>query len=374
MSSVDLKGLRSFNLYRLVRPLLFQLDPETAHGLVVSLLKKGIGPRARRTDDPVLNTQVCGLNFPNPIGLAAGFDKQCEVIEESFQFGFGFVEMGGVVPLPQPGNPRPRLFRVFGAENATATYQWNFSLRFDFNSDGFDVCLRRVAAWYDATVKPQRGIVGINIAKGNHYTQAAEAYILGLKQFAPYVDFITVNVSCPNTPGLRNLEGREQLAELLKGVMSAHQTLAKKPLVFVKIAPNQTEQQQEDIAEVVLASGVDAMIVGNTTSSRPTNIPPKMAQEKGGLSGKPLFAMSTELLGRLYKRTQGKIPLIGCGGVFSAEDAYAKIRAGASLVQLYTALIYEGPGVVPRIKQDLAALLTRDGFQSVNEAVGVDQK
>ncbi|HUY68340.1 MAG TPA: quinone-dependent dihydroorotate dehydrogenase [Alphaproteobacteria bacterium] len=360
-------GLAGIDFYRLARPLLFRLDPETAHGLAISLLKKGLGPKDKSQDPDILHTSVCGLDFPNPLGLAAGFDKQCEVIAETLDFGFGFVECGGVVPLPQPGNPRPRLFRLAEAEGAIN--------RFDFNSDGFDACLRRVAAWRDTAARQKtRGVVGVNIAKGNHYEDAAAAYSLGLEKFAPYVDFVTVNISCPNTAGLRNLEGREQLSQLLARVMEARGAPAKKPRVLVKISPDQSEAQMQDIAEVVLASGVDALIVGNTTTSRPGALPENAAREAGGLSGKPLFALSTRVLGEMYKLTQGKIPLIGVGGVFSGADAYAKIRAGASLVQLYTALIYEGPGLVKRIKRGLAALLQRDGFKSVGEAVGAGQK
>ena len=361
MPGIDHSQMTLFDPYPLVRPLLFRLDPETAHGIVIKLLKCGLGPKLATADDPILHTKVCGLDFSNPVGLAPGFDKHCEVIAAILRFGFGFTELGGVVPLPQPGNPRPRLFRVTEAKAAIN--------RFDFNSPGFEVAAKRVAAWHSSK-KKVGDIVGVNIAKGNHYTDAAQAYILGLKTFAPYLDFVTVNVSCPNTPGLRNLEGREQLAGLLKPVMAAWQTLPKKPRVFVKIAPDQTEQQQEDIAEVVLESGVHGLIIGNTSTMRPSGIPPELAKERGGLSGKPLFAPSTHTLAQMYRLTKGKIPLIGTGGISSGADAYAKILAGAALVQLYTALIFEGPFLVPRLKRDLAALLKRDGFKSVSEAVG----
>jgi len=362
MVSIKLKTDRSFAFYHLVRPFLFRLDPETAHHLALSILKKGLGPKARETDDPILHTTVCGLDFPNPIGLAAGFDKQADLIGEILNLGFGFTEVGSITPLPQPGNPKPRLFRVTEAKAIIN--------RFGFNSDGADTCLPRIQKYHDGTSHYRRGILGINIGKNKDTVDAAKDYVAGIKKFALYADYIAVNVSSPNTPGLRDLQGREQLADLLKQVMSARDASGKKPPVFVKIAPDQTEQQQEDIAEVVLASGVQGIIISNTTVNRPGHIPPALAQEAGGLSGEPLFDMSTAILSRIYKRTGGKLPIIGCGGVFSAPDAYAKIRAGASLVQLYTALIYEGPGLVQRINHDLAALLKRDGFQSVREAVG----
>jgi dihydroorotate dehydrogenase len=247
--------------------------------------------------------------------------------------------------------------------------------RFNFNSDGFDVCLRRIQVWHDRTTRlKKRGIVGINIAKGDYYKDAAEAVILGLQKFAPFMRFVTVNVSCPNSPDARNLEGREQLQDLLRKVKEARDALTAKPLLFVKISPDQTSEQAQDIAEIVLATGIDGMIVGNTTATRPSSVKSPVARQAGGLSGKPLFDISTELLGAMYQLTKGKIPLIGCGGVFTGADAYAKIRAGASLIQIYTALVYEGPYVIARIASELAALLKRDGFASVGDAVGADFK
>jgi dihydroorotate dehydrogenase len=356
------------DFYRLIRPFLFEMDPEDAHAFTIKMMHKGLIPRFKNDIDPILHTRVCGIDFPNPVGLAAGFDKQAEVISDSLGMGFGFVEVGGVVPLPQSGNPKPRVFRVPEAEAIIN--------RFNFNSDGFDVCERRIAAWYDSTHgsshikgKKIRGIVGINIAKGDHTDNAIESYILGLKTFAPYLDFITINVSCPNT---KKLEGREQLSSLLLAVMDAHKNLSQKPRVFVKISPDQTPQQQEDIAEVVLASSVHGMIVGNTSKQRPPTIPAKLAHEAGGLSGKPLFAISTELLANMYRLTKGKISLIGCGGISSGQDAYTKIRSGASLLQVYTALVYKGPFLIPRINRELTDMLKRDGFKSVHDAVGVD--
>jgi dihydroorotate dehydrogenase len=354
-----------FDIYPLLRPLLFRLDAERAHGWAIKCLEKGLLPAAKFKPDPILRTRLGDLDFPHPIGLAAGFDKQAEVIQESLDLGFAFVEAGGIAPKPQPGNPKPRLFRLPEAQGVIN--------RFNFNSDGFDICLRRVKAWHDSTTREkQRGIVGINITKGDHCKDAAEAYILGLRQFAPYVSFVTVNVSCPNEPDARQLEGRDQLKNLLQQVKAAHEGLARKPLLLVKISPDQNEHQAKDIADVVIETGIDAMIVGNTTSTRPGLGSDPAAREKGGLSGKPLFKMSTALLGHMYRLTEGKIPLIGCGGVFTGSDAYAKIRAGASLVQLYTSLVYEGPAIIGRIAAELAVLLKRDGFASVADAVGAD--
>ena len=353
-----------FDLYPLLRPFLFCLNPEEAHKLAIASIKWGVSPVKKLRGDAVLRSSLGGIDFDHPIGLAAGFDKQAEIIQQVFKLGFSFTEVGGVTPLPQAGNPKPRMFRLSGAKAVIN--------RFNFNSIGFDACLQRFQVWHDATMRGYRPVVGINIAKGDHCADDAEAYSLGLKKFAPYVRFVTLNVSCPNEPGARSLEGRDQLRELLQRVKLAHETLEKKPLLFVKISPDQTEEQAKDIAEVVLASGIDGMIVGNTTATRPASVTSPVAKERGGLSGKPLFEMSTKILGTMYRLTEGKIPLIGCGGVFSGADAYAKIRAGASLVQIYTAMVFEGPCVVAKITEELAALLKRDGFASVAEAVGAD--
>jgi dihydroorotate dehydrogenase len=351
-----------FDIYPFLRPLLFRLDAEKAHGLAIAALKMGLCPAYKVADDAVLQCAFGGISLPHPIGLAAGFDKQAEVIHETFSLGFSFSEIGGIVPLPQSGNPKPRLFRL--ADDKAIIN------RFNFNSDGFDICRNRVQSWH----AQHNDFVGVNIAKGDHYADAAEAYILGLQKFAPYMKFVTVNVSCPNEPDARNLEGRDQLKDLLRRVKAAHDELKTKPLLLVKISPDQTAQQAQDIAAVVTEIGVDGIIVGNTTSSRPALIASPLMAEKGGLSGKPLFALSTKILGQIYQLTEGKIPLIGCGGVSTGADAYAKIRAGASLIQIYSVLVYEGPAVVVRIAAELAALLKRDGFSSVREAVGADFK
>jgi dihydroorotate dehydrogenase len=348
-----------FSLYGLLRPLLFRLDPENAHKLTIAFLKTGLGPRSHFAD-PILSIKVCGLAFPNPVGLAAGFDKQAEAPQAILDLGFGFAELGSITPKPQSGNPRPRLFRIPEADAVIN--------RFGFNSDGLEICLGRIAR------KRTRGIVGINVGKNKESTDASADYVTGVKAFAPHADYLTVNVSSPNTPNLRDLQGREQLTALLKDVLNARNAGAKKPPLFVKVAPDLTEAQQEDIAEVALTSGIDGLIIGNTTVTRPSSIPAEMAKEAGGLSGRPLFSLSTQVLANLYKLTQKKIPLIGCGGISNGADAYTKIRAGASLVQLYSALVYKGPRLVPQINRELAALLKRDGFTSVADAVGTGNK
>jgi dihydroorotate dehydrogenase len=354
-----------FDIYPFVRPILFLMNPEAAHTLAMASLKCGLFPVTKVHEDPVLHTKLGGIEFSHPIGLGAGFDKHAEVIQQLFKLGFSFAEVGGVTPLPQPGNPKPRMFRI---NESKAVIN-----RFNLNSVGFDNFLRHLHAWHDSTTRDKhRHIVGVNIARGDNCKDDAEAYILGLRRFAPYVRFATLNVSCPNEPDARHLEGKDQLKELLQRVQKARESLEKKPLLFVKISPDQTEQQAKDIAGVILGSGIDGMIVGNTTTTRPSSVTSPVAKEKGGLSGKPLFEMSTKLLGTMYQLTGGKIPLIGSGGVFTGADAYKKIRAGATLVQIYTAMVFEGTTVVASIVDELAVLLKRDGFACVNDAVGAD--
>ncbi|MBV8060398.1 MAG: quinone-dependent dihydroorotate dehydrogenase [Alphaproteobacteria bacterium] len=347
------------DFYPLVRPLLFQLDPERTHGLVIKALKAGLFPAAAPVNDPVLNTAVCGLSFAHPLGMAAGFDKHVEVIAPILRLGFSFTEVGGITPRPQPGNPKPRLFRVTEAEAIIN--------RFGFNNDGTDVCVGRLRHYRETG---GRGTVGINITINKDTTDPIMDYVINLRGFAPLADFLVVNVSSPNTAGLRNLQGRDQLNNLLQHVCEAHQAEVRKPPLFVKIAPDLDEGQMEDIATVVLSNKIDGLIVSNTTISRPDVVPAWYAAEVGGLSGRPLFEPSTRILARMYQLTEGKLPLIGVGGIGSGADAYAKICAGASLLQLYSALVYQGPRVVTRILRDLAQLLRRDGYAHVADAVG----
>ncbi len=353
------------NPYPLIRPFLFMMDPEDAHELTLKILGYGLGPQFNGPDDEILKTTVFGIEFPNPVGLAAGLDKQATRIDEFMGFGFGTIEIGTVVPLPQIGNPRPRMFRV---ANAKALIN-----RFGMNSVGVKVFTEHLAAWQSKTCRT-RNPLGINISKNKETTEDVVDYITCLEQVAPYADYVTINISSPNTPGLRDLQGRARLAEVLKRVTETRDKIKPGMPILVKIAPDLTEEQQADIAAVVKDSSVQAMVISNSTLARPSTIPDTVAKEAGGLSGPPLFGPSTRLLSAMYKLVEGKVPLIGCGGISSGEDAYLKIRAGASMVQIYTVLVYEGPLVVQKIKRELAQCLRRDGFLCVADAVGADHK
>ncbi len=348
------------DLYPLARPLLLRLDPERAHDLMILSLGLGLGPTDTRPDDPVLRTSVFGLDFPNPIGLAAGFDKNAQVPAAMLKVGFGFVEAGTVTPRPQPGNPRPRLFRV---PDAGAVIN-----RFGFNNNGLEEFARRLE---DLRGLGWPGIVGANVGKNKETEDAAADYALGIRRLTPLADYLVVNVSSPNTPGLRTLQSKEALAALLARCLEARAAAGpRRPPLLLKVAPDLTDADKADIAAVVLDSGIDGLIVSNTTLARPADIPPDLAAQAGGLSGRPLFEPSTRVLAEFHALLGGRVPLVGVGGVSSGADAYTKIRAGAALVQLYTALAYEGPALVRRIKDDLAALLKRDGFAHVADAVG----
>ncbi|EWY37500.1 dihydroorotate dehydrogenase [Skermanella stibiiresistens SB22] len=357
------------DLYPLVGPLLRRLDPETAHGATIAALKSGLVPKARGADDPILACRLWGLDFPNPVGLAAGFDKNAEVADAMLAQGFGFVEIGSVTPRPQVGNPRPRVFRL--------PEQRAMINRYGFNNDGLDAVAGRLEARLKgAGGKP--GLVGANVGKNKETVDAAADYEIGIRRLTPLAGYLVINVSSPNTPGLRALQGREPLAELLGRALAARAEATPAggppPPLLLKIAPDLTTEDKRDVAEVALASGIDGLIVSNTTITRPAGLPPAIAAEAGGFSGAPLMAASTAMLAEMYRLTEGRLPLIGCGGISSGRDAYAKIRAGASLVQLYTALVYRGPALVGAIKRDLAAALRADGFASLQAAVGADHR
>ncbi|MBK3736437.1 quinone-dependent dihydroorotate dehydrogenase [Azospirillum brasilense] len=355
------------DLFPIVGPVLRSFDPETAHGLTIKALSSGLMPPVREKDDPILRSRVFGLDFANPVGLAAGFDKNAEVVDALLRLGFGFVEAGSVTPRPQPGNPRPRLFR--------APEQGAVINRLGFNNEGLEPFAQRLERRLSGGRKAP-GIVGANLGKNKDTVEAADDYVLGVTRVASLVDYLVVNVSSPNTPGLRTLQGREPLRTLLGRVLDARSAckLAKAPPVLLKIAPDLTDEDKADIAAVVLESGIDGLIVSNTTIARPAEIPESLRGEAGGLSGKPLFAPSTAVLREMYGLTGGKVPLVGVGGIASGADAYAKVRAGASLVQFYSALVYAGPALVLAIRRDLAALLRRDGFASLSDAVGADHR
>jgi dihydroorotate dehydrogenase len=314
----------------------------------------------------MLRQTVLGLTFVNPIGLAAGFDKNGAVVRPMLDLGFGFVEVGTVTPLPQPGNPRPRLFRLTG-DRAVIN-------RMGFNNEGAAAMAARLQARVSRGPGAARGILGINLGKNKEQADAAADYVAGVAALGALAEYLVINVSSPNTPGLRALQERTRLEELIARVLAARDALARRPPLLLKIAPDLLEEERADIAAVALDSGLDGLVVSNTTVARPAGLDPRHAGEAGGLSGKPLFEASTAVLRDMYRRTEGRLPIIGVGGIASGADAYAKIRAGASLVQLYSALVFEGPGLVRRIKNELAALLMRDGFASVGAAVGVDHR
>ena len=342
--------------YSLIDLVLSRIDAEAAHGLALRALKSGLTPGDGRDDPTSLRVGIWGRHLPNPIGLAAGFDKNAEVADAMLNLGFGLVEIGSVTPKPQAGNPRPRLFRL--AEDRGVIN------RMGFPGQGLEAARSRLA------IRPRRGFVGVNVGANKDSTDRAADYVTGCVALAPYADYLVCNVSSPNTPGLRNLQGRTELAGLLKRVQDA---IAAKPVpLVVKIAPDATEDDLDDIVAVCRELKLDGIIVGNTTLSRPASLQSPRRNETGGLSGAPLTSLSTEVLRRTAQRVEGQFPLIGCGGVGSGADTYAKIRAGATLVQLYSAMVFEGPPLVRRIKNELAALLVRDGFSSVEAAIGAD--
>jgi dihydroorotate dehydrogenase len=348
------------DLYRLARPLLRALPPETAHRLVLAGLSAGLGGRSAAPDPPILGQRLWGRDFPNPIGIAAGFDKDARAPNALLRLGFGFVEVGTVTPLPQPGNPKPRVFRL-DDDHALIN-------RMGFNSSGLDRVTARLRRRHSGV-----GIVGLNLGRNRDSVDALADYALGVRRAAPVADYLVVNVSSPNTPGLRALQARAMLQELLIAVQAAREESGARAPLLVKVAPDLSPPECEDIAAVALSVRIDGIVVANTTVARPADLKGRAAREAGGLSGRPLFARSTALLAEIYRLTDGRLPLIGVGGVASAADAYAKIRAGASLVQLYTALVFAGPALLGQIKIGLADFLRRDGFSSVGEAVGADR-
>ena len=333
--------------------LLHLLPPETAHRLALRLLP--LLPGRALPARPRLRTRLAGLDLPHPVGLAAGFDKDGHVFAAMLRQGFAFVEVGTVTPRPQAGNPRPRLFRL-APDLAIVN-------RMGFNNEGAAALAARLA-----TRDRSRGVVGVNIGINKDTTDAAADYLHGLRTFAPLADYITVNVSSPNTPGLRALQKRAALDELLARLLPAR---AGTPL-FLKIAPDLEPEDEADIAALCVAHRISALIVGNTTLARPETLLSPQAREAGGLSGRPLRERSTLLLARMAARLAGRVPLVGVGGIASGADAYAKIRAGATAVQIYTAMIYAGPGIAERVAAELDACLARDGFDHVVEAVGRD--
>jgi dihydroorotate dehydrogenase len=342
-------------LERMGMALMRRMDPEAAHGMALKALNMGLAPLPGVVTSDRLRTTVAGLDMPNPVGLAAGFDKNATALAPLAKAGFGFIEVGAATPRPQPGNPKPRLFRL--TEDRAAIN------RFGFNNDGMDAIAARLAA------RPKGAVVGLNLGANKDSDDRSTDFARVLTCCGAHVDFATVNVSSPNTENLRDLQGKAALEALLAGVMEARATLRVAIPVFLKIAPDLEPSEIEDIAEVALGSGISGIIATNTTKSR-DGLHSVHRGEMGGLSGAPLFEMSTRVLAQLSQLTEGKLPLIGVGGVGSAEQAYAKIRAGASAVQLYTALVYGGLSLAADIARGLEALLARDGFACVADAVG----
>ncbi|XP_025282490.1 dihydroorotate dehydrogenase (quinone), mitochondrial isoform X3 [Canis lupus baileyi] len=346
------------------------LDPESAHRLAVRVTSLGLLPRATFQESDMLEVRVLGHRFRNPIGIAAGFDKHGEAVDGLYKMGFGFVEIGSVTPKPQEGNPRPRVFRL-PEDQAVIN-------RYGFNSHGLSVVEHRLLARQEKQARlTEEGLpLGINLGKNKTSVDAAADYTEGVRVLGPLADYLVVNVSSPNTAGLRSLQGKAELRHLLAKVLQERDALqgAHKPAVLVKIAPDLTAQDKEDIASVVKELGIDGLIITNTTVSRPASLQGALRSEIGGLSGKPLRDLSTQTIREMYALTQGGVPIIGVGGVSSGQDALEKIRAGASLVQLYTALTYRGPPVVGMIKRELEALLKEQGFTRITDAIGADHR
>jgi dihydroorotate dehydrogenase len=387
-------------IFKLARPALNLLDPERAHRMTIAALKLGLARPVRgEPDDPILATRLWDLAFPNPVGLAAGFDKDAEVCDAALALGFGFVEAGTVTPQPQPGNPGKRLHRLVEDEAVIN--------RFGFNSRG-------IAAFAENLARRRRrgaaGIVGANVGKNRDTRDAAADYVAGIEAVTGLADYLVINISSPNTPGLRALQARGEIEALLARVIEARGRARppapsppvgegrgggsgeearprlnfrtpstqgggeQQPPLLVKVGPDLDDGALRHIAQVARALRIDGLIVGNTTLARPPSLKSAERGAPGGLSGRPLFLPSTACLSAMYRFTEGAIPIIGCGGIAGGADAYAKIRAGASLVQLYSALVFQGPALVRRIKRELAAALRRDGFASLRDAVGADHR
>jgi dihydroorotate dehydrogenase len=345
MSLLEQVGLR----------LLHRFDPETAHGMALTALRFGLAPSTGTVTSTRLRTTLAGMTLANPVGLAAGFDKNATALRPLSRAGFGFIEVGAATPRPQAGNPKPRLFRL--------TQDRAVINRFGFNNDGMMAIAERLKD------RPRDAVIGLNLGANKDSENRAADFATVLATCAAHLDFATVNVSSPNTEKLRDLQGKEALSALLAGVMETRNGLDRPIPIFLKIAPDLTDGEIMDVAEVALGSGIDGLIATNTTLDR-DGLTSAHRDEKGGLSGRPLFEKSTRVLTQLYRAMDGKLPIIGVGGIASADDAYAKIKAGASAVQLYSALTYEGLSLVPRIAQGLDDLLKRDGFATVTDAVG----
>ena len=352
--------------YQWVKPVFHAMDAETAHKFGILALKNGLYNAATPIHDSRLKTTLWERQFPNPVGLAAGFDKNAEVPGAMLNIGFGFVEMGTVTPKPQKGNPRPRIFRCPEYEAVIN--------RMGFPNHGVHAFKQNIEKFLSQKPRPC-GLVGINIGMNKNQTEPAKDYCHLIHQLGAYADYFTVNISSPNTPGLRNLQEAAHLTDLIKKVKDQRTKSCDKkfpPPILVKLAPDLTPKQQEEIAQTAIEAQIDGLILTNTTLDRPKALPQDFTAQTGGLSGAPLKDKSTKIIRNFYKLTNGKVPIIGAGGIASGIDAYNKIKAGASLVQLYSALVYHGPELVTQINNDLINFMDRDGVQSVSDLVGVE--
>ena len=345
-------------MFSVLRPFLFKLDPETTHDLAIKSLKFNYLPRKmfEVEDEQILNIELLGKNFPNPIGLAAGFDKSGEVYNSLLKFGFGFVEIGTVTPLKQFGNPKPRIFRL---EDDSALIN-----RLGFNNDGIEIIKNRIKS------EKKKGVVGINIGPNKNTKDQKNDFCLGLKNFFDIADYITVNISSPNTEGLRDFHDQEKLEDLLLALNKIKSENKINIPLLLKISPDIKDNHISEIADTAIKNDISGIILTNTTNSNKDKLISDFKKEEGGLSGEPLQQISTNMIKKFYKQLNGKIPIIGVGGVNSGKSAYEKIIAGASLLQLYTGLVYKGPSIVKDIKKELIQILKVEGLNNIKDAIG----
>ena len=345
-------------MFSVLRPFLFKLDPETTHDLAIKSLKFNYLPRKmfEVEDEQILNIELLGKNFPNPIGLAAGFDKSGEVYNSLLKFGFGFIEIGTVTPLKQFGNPKPRIFRL---EDDSALIN-----RLGFNNDGIEIIKNRIKS------EKKKGVVGINIGPNKNTKDQKNDFCIGLKNFFDIADYITVNISSPNTEGLRDFHDQEKLEDLLLALNKIKSENKINIPLLLKISPDIKDNQISEIADTAIKNDISGIILTNTTNSNKDKLISDFKKEEGGLSGEPLQQISTNMIKKFYKQLNGKIPIIGVGGVNSGKSAYEKIIAGASLLQLYTGLVYKGPSIVKNIKKELIQILKAEGLNNIKDAVG----
>jgi dihydroorotate dehydrogenase len=354
-------------IYSIVRPALFLLPPENVCNLAMSLVKSGLIPVPGKHHVPELELTLWDRKFPNPVGLASGFDKNAETIAPLLSLGFGYVEAGTVTPKAQEGNPKPRIFPH--SRSGSVINRMGFP---NLGMNAFKINLENALSQKPRPV----GLIGINMGMNKNQKEPAKDYCLLVRTLGPLADYLVLNISSPNTPGLIGLQKKDKLLPLLEGVLIERNKScgSHPPPLLVKLSPDLNERQMKEIAFCVLESGIDGMIISNTSMSRPQNLPEDYAARAGGLSGKPIRESSTETIRNMYALTDGRLPIIGAGGIFTGEDAYEKIRAGASLVQIYTSMLYRGPYIADMICEELLQCLKKDGFSNVMEAVGADHR